>query len=74
MFVHKEKKVSQVGEKFPPDTKVSFVIKNEQEFGTVIKQNINSAVVEINETQDNHTLVFQTQGTIVISYKELKTV
>ncbi|MGX6979583.1 hypothetical protein ACWN8V_10065 [Vagococcus elongatus] len=71
MFYTSNKDISQNGKEFLPDTKVRFSIQNEIETGTVIKQKVNSAIIEIEETVNNRDLIFQTQGMVVISYKDL---
>lgn len=40
--------------------------------GTISKQLKNSAVVEIDKTDENANLMTQSKGVIIINYKELK--
>lgn len=71
MFYSSNKDISQNGKQFLPNSRVQFSIQNEIERGTVVKQKVNSAIIEIDETLENRDLIFQTQGMVVISYKDL---
>lgn len=63
---------SEFGEKFTIDTHVTFAIHGKPQTGTISKQLKNSAVVEIDETDENANLMMQSKGVVIINYKELK--
>lgn len=65
---------SDLGEKFVPEARVSFVLNGRHLTGKVAKQLTNSAVVEIDEKPENSKFIFQTNGVVVINYKKLKKV
>lgn len=61
---------SQEGSTFEVATPVTFTIHGIQQTGTITKQLKNSAVVELNETADNQKLVTQSNGVLIINYKQ----
>lgn len=63
---------SAIGESFVVDTRVAFVMKGREETGKITKQLKNSAVVKLDETSENQTLITQSNGVVIINYKELK--
>lgn len=63
---------SEAGKGFPVQTHVTFTIYGEAQTGTITKQLRNSAVVEIDESSDNEELINQSNGVVVINYKQLK--
>ena len=63
---------SEFGEPFPVDTHVKFHVNSRLDSGTITKQLKNSAVVEIDETEDNGELINQSNGVVIINYKHLK--
>ncbi|MGM9903344.1 hypothetical protein A5844_001926 [Enterococcus sp. 10A9_DIV0425] len=65
---------SETGEKFTTATHVAFTIHGQQQTGTITKQLKNSAVVEIDETDENANLMTQSKGLIIINYKDLTTI
>ncbi|MDY3706576.1 hypothetical protein K5X77_02480 [Vagococcus lutrae] len=71
MFRPTKKAVSEEGVAFTPETPVTFVHDGEVESGTVFKQLTNSAIIEIDETEDNDDLMFQSEGRLVVSYDDL---
>jgi len=62
---------SQEGSTFEVATPVTFTIHGIQQTATITKQLKNSAVVELNETADNQKLVTQSNGVLIINYKQL---
>lgn len=65
---------SSEGDLFTVDTQVTFLIHGHLQTGIITKQLSNSAVVEIDETNENGDLLVKNNGVIVINYKELKKV
>ncbi|MGX7197543.1 hypothetical protein [Enterococcus olivae] len=63
---------SQFGETFKVNTPVVFKLNDHLETGTVTKQLKNSAVVEIDETAENHQLMVQSNGVVIVNYKHMK--
>ena len=63
---------SEIGEAFTVNTPVVFKIQNHLETGTVTKQLKNSAVVELDETADNQHLMIQSNGVVIINYKQMR--
>ncbi|GMB99625.1 hypothetical protein K2D_27120 [Enterococcus hirae] len=51
---------------------MTFMIHGTPQTGTISKQLKNSAVVEIDKTDENANLMTQSKGVIIINYKELK--
>ena len=51
---------------------MTFAIHGKPQTGTISKQLKNSAVVEIDETDENANLMTQSKGVVIINYKELK--
>jgi hypothetical protein len=62
---------SEFGEAFTVDAHVAFCIHGKKQTGVVTKQLKNSAVVELDETQANASLMTQSNGVVVINYKHL---
>ncbi|EPH99648.1 hypothetical protein D920_01204 [Enterococcus faecalis 13-SD-W-01] len=62
---------SELGKKFTIDTHVTFQINGETQTGTISKQLKNSAVVEIDKTDDNNNLMTQSKGVVIVNYKQL---
>lgn len=65
---------SSEGDLFTVDTQVTFLIHGHLQTGIITKQLSNSAVVEIDETNENSDLMVKSNGVIVINYKELNKV
>ena len=63
---------SDAGKGFQVDTHVKFTIYGKPQTGTVTKQLKNSAVVEIDETGENQQLMTQSNGVVIINYKQLE--
>ena len=63
---------SEFGEPFPIDTHVLFHVHNRLESGTITKQLKNSAVIELDETDENQELINQSNGVVIINYKHMK--
>ncbi|MBF8807503.1 MAG: hypothetical protein IC227_02790 [Enterococcus lacertideformus] len=63
---------SEFGEKFTINTHVTFMLHGTPQTGTISKQLKNSAVIEIDKTDENATLMTQSKGVIIINYKALK--
>ena len=62
---------SAEGANFEVATPVMFTIHGIKQTGTVTKQLKNSAVVELNQTAENQKLVTQSNGVLIINYKQL---
>ncbi|MGK0550711.1 hypothetical protein ACSFB8_01620 [Enterococcus faecalis] len=62
---------SEFGEGFNVDTQVTFSVHGKKQTGIIVKQLKNSAVVELDETQSNTSLMVQSNGVVVINYKHL---
>ncbi|MBO0461113.1 MULTISPECIES: hypothetical protein [Enterococcus] len=62
---------SEFGEKFTTDTHVTFMLHGKTQTGTISKQLKNSAVVAIDETNENADLMTQSKGVIIINYKDM---
>lgn len=62
---------SAEGQSFSVATPVMFKIRGTKQTGVVSKQLRNSAVVELNETSENQKLVTQSNGVLIINYKQL---
>ncbi|MBO1123102.1 hypothetical protein FQS88_14620 [Enterococcus casseliflavus] len=62
---------SQEGSTFEVATPVLFTFHGKKQTGTITKQLKNSAVVELNETPENQKLVSQSNGVLIINYKQL---
>ena len=60
---------SDAGRGFQVDTHVKFTIYGKPQTGTVTKQLKNSAVVE---TGENQQLMTQSNGVVIINYKQLE--
>ena len=58
---------SQEGSTFEVATPVMFTFHGKKQTGTITK----SAVVELNETPENQKLVSQSNGVLIINYKQL---
>ncbi|AYW46188.1 hypothetical protein [Tetragenococcus koreensis] len=63
---------SEVGKEFTVDEHVAFEVHNQSETGTITKQLKNSALIKIDETSSNQDLIGQTNGVIIINYKQMK--
>ncbi|GCF95111.1 hypothetical protein NRIC_30020 [Enterococcus florum] len=63
---------SEAGKKFPVQTHVTFLVHDKPQTGIVTKQLKNSAIVELDERKDNGSLMTQSNGIVVINYKQLK--
>lgn len=63
---------STEGKSFDVDTHVKFVIHGSLQTGKITKQLKNSAVVEIDETNENAQLMNRSNGVVIINYKQLK--
>ena len=64
---------SDIGQKFKPETHVKFLVFGKPQTGTITKQLQNSAVVELDETPENQSLMVQYNGVLIINYKKLQT-
>ena len=63
---------SELGEEFMIDTHVTFTIHGKMQTGIITKQLKNSAVVEIDQTQENDQLMTQSNGVVIINYKQMQ--
>ncbi|MBO1304922.1 hypothetical protein JZO70_02020 [Enterococcus sp. 669A] len=63
---------SEAGKDFPVQTRVTFTVRNQPQTGVITKQLKNAAVVEIDENTKNAELINQSNGVVVINYKEMK--
>ncbi len=62
---------SEDGKKFPIGTHVKFKVQGSSQSGIVIKQLVNSAIVDIDITKANTTLILNTKGQTVVNYHNL---
>lgn len=62
------------GNLFTVDTKVTFLLQGEKQNGIIVKQLVNSAVVEMDRTDDNASFFHKNNGVIVVNYKKLQVV
>ncbi|MHC5249824.1 hypothetical protein [Enterococcus sp. LJL120] len=63
---------SALGKSFTTGTHVAFIFRNQGQTGTITKQLKNSAVVRMDETSENSSLISQSNGVVIINYKELR--
>ncbi|GAA3018096.1 hypothetical protein [Tetragenococcus solitarius] len=63
---------SELGKEFTVNEQVSFKVHNQTETGIITKQLKNSAVIAIDKTQENQELISQSNGVIIINYKQMK--
>lgn len=63
---------SEIGKEFKVNEHVKFEVHNQTETGTITKQLKNSALIKIDETSTNQELIGQTNGVIIINYKEME--
>lgn len=63
---------SEESKAFKVDQCVSFAIKEEKQFGHIVKLLGHSAVVTIYSSDTNKDLVYQSSGVTVVNYKDLK--
>lgn len=63
---------SEIGKEFKVNERVSFKVHNQTETGTITKQLKNSAVIAIDKTKANQELISQSNGVIIINYKQMK--
>ncbi|MGO3791045.1 MAG: hypothetical protein ACTJG1_06150 [Enterococcus gilvus] len=63
---------SEEGKKFPVKTHVLFTIRGRSQTGIVTKQLKNAAVVEIDDKKGNEELINQSNGVVVVNYKQME--
>lgn len=63
---------SDEGQNFAVATPVTFIFHGAKQTGTVTKQLRNSAVVELDQTPENQKLMTQSNGVLIINYKQLE--
>lgn len=63
---------SEAGKAFPVKTHVMFTIRGQSQTGVVTKQLKNAAVIEIDEKKDNEDLINQSNGVVVVNYKQME--
>lgn len=68
---NKAQSPSEYGRDFTEESKVTFKVNGSMQTGTIRKQLVNSAVVSIDETVKNKTIIFNTNGIMVVSYEKL---
>ena len=65
---------SEVGKEFSVNKHVRFQVHNQPETGIITKQLKNSAVVAIDETSSNQELISESNGVVIINYKQMEAI